>query len=301
LERRAQEVFSSGELSAGSPLGRSWLRGGVRYECQRAQGTDIGYLEGQRPTSVRAQQCFPGARLGATFEPIPQLELRATGLYGARFATLGERFGMSASMRGNPQLRAERGVGADLGFRLGQRLKRAEFQAQGSGYYRQTYDVIAYQRVALGYVRPFNLDQGRFLGADLQLAADAWSMLRCKGSISLLHARSIGDDGDQGPIPFRSAWSGQVELTLYKEQLTRSLSLLSAGVTLSYRGQRFADPAGLIVIPSQASLDLLLNAALVERVFVKMRIENLANQLRYDALGYPLPSRGYYLSLETRY
>jgi outer membrane cobalamin receptor len=126
-------------------------------------------------------------------------------------------------------------------------------------------------------------------------------MLRCKGSISLLRARSVQEDGRQGPIPFRSAWSGQVEVTLYKQHLTSSLSLLSAGMTLSYRGQRVADPAGLIVIPSQASLDLLLSAALAERVYVKMRIENLTNQLRYDALGYPLPSRGYYLSLEMRY
>ncbi len=301
LERRAQEVFSSGELSVGTPWGPSWLRAGVRYECQRAQGTDAGYLEGERPDSVRSQQCFPGARLGATLAPIPGIELRVTGLYGARFATLGERFGMSASMRGNPQLQAERGLGTDIGLRVGQRLKRAEIHAQASAYYRRTFDGIAYQRVALGYVRPFNLDQGRFLGADLQLGVDAWSMLRCKGSISLLDARSVGQDGQRGPIPFRSAWSGQMELTVYKEHVTRSLSLLSAGMSLSYRGQRVADPAGLIVIPSQASLDVMVHAALVERVQLKLRIENVTNQLRYDALGYPLPSRGYYLSLETRY
>jgi len=300
LKRRAHEVFSSAELSAGSPWGPSWLRGGVRYECQRAQGSDIGYLEGQRAQAVRSQQCFPGARLGATLQPIPQLELRTTGLYGARFPTLGERFGLSASMRGNPQLQAERGLGADVGVRLGQRRSRAAIEAQASVFYRQTYDVIAYQRVALGYVRPFNLERGRFLGGDVQLSADAWSLLRGKASVSLLDARSVRADGQSDPIPFRSALSGQVELTVYKQHLTRALSYLSAGMTFSYRGQRFADPAGLVVIPGQGSLDALLSATLVEHAYVKFRIENLTNQMRYDTLGYPLPGRGYYLSLELR-
>lgn len=302
LERTAGELFASGEWSVGSPL---WdivfVRGAGRYQCQRAQGTDVGYLEGDRPHALKTQQCIPGGRLGLAVQPLANLQLRAMALYGGRFPTLGERFGMSASMRGNPGLEAERGYGFDVGARLTQPFPRGEIELESSGYFRNTYDVIAYQRVALGYARAFNLEQGRFLGADVRARVDALSLVRLNGSFSFLDARSVGRGDANSLIPFRSALSGQGELELYKRYARRMISLWSVTTVLSYRGARYADPAELIKIPAQLTLDVAASAKLWAHFDVKFRVENVTDQQRFDTLGYPLPGRGYYLSLEGRY
>lgn len=301
LTRRAHELFVTTELSAGQRLANMvFLRGAARYQCLRAVGTDQGYLDGSHEQSISNTQCLPGARLGLSVEPLPALVIRSSGIYGARYPTLGERFGVSASMRGNPSLNAEQGFGADLGVSWSKQFDPLVAAIESNVYARRTDHIIAYQRVSLGYVRPYNLDEGRFFGGDLRVILSAWEKLRATGQISLLDAERIEDGKRSGVIPFRSAVSGQVELYAHTGALTEDLSDLGLRLSAYFRGRRYADPAGLIEIPAQATLDATLNVAVRKAIDLRFRIENLTSSARFDALGYPLPGRGYYLGLEVR-
>ena len=302
LERRAHEVFATNEWSVSQRFAR-WLyvRGAGRYQCLRATGSDIGYLEGERPAQVTNSQCLPGARVGVSAEPIGDLHVHSTVLYGARYATLGERYGVSASMRGNPTLAAERGFAADLGAVWAKQSPSLSGSVSSNVFYRSTNDVIAYQRVSLGYVRPFNVELGRFFGADATLALEAASLLRLKLSASYLNAQRIEEGQNVGQIPFRSNLTGQAELTLFRADPWPGVSRVSLGVLGDYRGRRFADPANLVEIPAQATMDLLAQGQFNRQVDLRLRIENLTNAARFDALGYPLPGRGCYLSAELRF
>lgn len=301
LARRAHEFFMTGELSAGQRLADMvFLRGAARYQCLRAEGTDQGYLDGVHQASVENTQCLPGARFGISVEPTPSLTLRSSAIYGARYPTLGERFGVSASMRGNPDLNAEQGFGVDVGASWSKQVEPVVLSIESNAYARRTDHIIAYQRVSLGYVRPFNLQEGRFRGGDVSIALDAWDKIRVSGQLSLLDAQRFEDGDKKGPIPFQSALSGQMELYAHTGQLTHDVSDLGLRLIAYYRGKRYADPAGLIVIPDQATLDGTLNITVKEALDLRFRVENLTNSARFDALGYPLPGRGYYLGLEAR-
>ena len=83
---------------------------------------------------------------------------------------------------------------------------------------------------------------------------------------------------------------------------TRVVRLVKLAVTYFYEAARYADPAGLIVIPSQGSLDVDAEVALLnDHLAVRGRLSNLLDQTRVDFIGYPLPGRAGYASMEARW
>jgi iron complex outermembrane receptor protein len=73
-------------------------------------------------------------------------------------------------------------------------------------------------------------------------------------------------------------------------------------VTYFYESSRYADPAGLIVIPEQGSLDVEAELdAVHDRLALRARVANLLDQTRFDLIGYPLPGRAAYIALEAKW
>jgi len=73
------------------------------------------------------------------------------------------------------------------------------------------------------------------------------------------------------------------------------------GARLVYQSSRYADPAGQAVIPEQASLDV---DAAVEGLggaaVLRGRVSDLLDSPRFDVVGFPLPGRSAFVSLELR-
>jgi len=56
------------------------------------------------------------------------------------------------------------------------------------------------------------------------------------------------------------------------------------------------------VIPSQGSLDLESEVRLLsERLAIRARLANLLDQRRFDVIGYALPGRSLYATMEARW
>ena len=74
------------------------------------------------------------------------------------------------------------------------------------------------------------------------------------------------------------------------------------GVTLVYQSNRYGDFAGAGVIPEQASLDADAGLLLLERrLWLKARVVDLLDAKRWDVVGFPLPRRSVFVSLEARF
>ncbi|HXN32758.1 MAG TPA: TonB-dependent receptor, partial [Polyangiaceae bacterium] len=100
----------------------------------------------------------------------------------------------------------------------------------------------------------------------------------------------------------------QPELTVVPRMELRSrirAAPVDAGklsVTYFYESSRYADPAGLVVIPEQGSLDVDAEVgAFRDRVVLRGRLVNLLDQTRFDLIGYPLPGRAVYVALEAKW
>lgn len=245
----------------------------------------------------------PMARIAARYAPAPWLALFASAARTVRVPTLGETFGASAVLRGNPELREERGLGVDAGARLEAGMDTIRASAELTGFARIADDLIAYRRSSLGGVRPYNVGQARVVGGEAVGAVDALRHLRADVAVSVLDPRDAdAPAGRSDLLPYLARLVVAPGLALYAEdpfdpEFFERIALESR---LVFRGERVADPAGLIILGSQAWLDIEATLTFVDdRLAVRARVANVLDDQATDLLGLPLPGRSAHVAAEA--
>ncbi len=247
----------------------------------------------------------PSARLGVTVGRRPLTFLVNAGRY-ARVPTLAELYGLSGAVRGNEALTPEHGISADAGVRAAAppSWHLGDAAVDLFGFARYADDLIAYQTSSLGYVRPYNVGAARVLGAELAATASPVRFVRVDLSATVQDPRDVSPGRTLGndllPYQPRLILTPRVE---FRAPLpSRTVPAMKLAAAYFYEAARYADPAGTEVLPAQGSLDLegeleLLSGHLV----LRGRVANLLDQPRFDFIGYPLPGRAGYLTLEARW
>ena len=249
------------------------------------------------PTSTQ-----PMARASGSYAIGQDSELSLSAARYARVPTLGELYGISGGARGNPALRSEQGYVFDAGGKGRIPLGRTGV-AYGEvfAFARFVDDLIAFRRASLSYLRAFNVGQSRTLGVETQLGISPWPFLLLEANATILDARDTSTE-PAAQLPFRSRLivAPRIELRSGRVQSLR-LERARLEVRYVYQSNRTADPAGLIRIPEQGSLDVEaelthFGGAWAVRAFA----QNILDQPRYDLIGYPLPGRAFFVSAEWR-
>lgn len=295
---RAQERIVSGTGLVQLEHGEFQTLALVRGSCLDVRGSEF-----ERATSV--DSCFFEGRWGGKWAVGGGFTLRSNAQRAVRPATLGERYGVSAGTRGNADLLPEQGWSFDTGVNyvkdLGPLLR---LDAELFGFARFAEQLIAYQRAALGYVRPYNVAESRTLGVEFAANVVLLSHLRLGGQLTALDPRdtSAGRTTINDLIPLLSRLTVGGEIEVFTENRPGLWSRAGLTWLLRYRGGRVADPAGLIVVPGQLVSDLTCAFQFWEnRLALRARLENLFDTSQFDTVGYPLPGRSFYSSLELIY
>jgi vitamin B12 transporter len=241
----------------------------------------------------------PLGRLGARLTLPHDVTLFANVGRYVRVPTLGETHGISAAVRGNPDLSPEQGISADLGARFA----TDNLYLDVFGFSRFASDLIVFRRSSFGAARPFNIGSARILGLEIAAGASALRMIRAELALAALDPRDATEGRGLGNdiLPFQARLVAAPFIELYRENLRRfSIDRISLGARFLYRASRVADPAGLIVLPEQSSLDLELGALVWRRrIGVRLRVANMLNTKSLDVVGLPLPGRSFHSSLEV--
>jgi vitamin B12 transporter len=263
-----------------------------------------------------AAQCRstrPGAHGCEHFEPTGRLGAGLRGKGYTLFAnlsryqrepTLGELYGAGVLVRGNAALRPELGLAADVGARGLLRVGAVALHAESSAFVRGASDLVSYARAAQGYVVPVNVGRARVAGLELALGGRAFERVDLGCNVTLLEPRDVTAGrrlrNDYLPFMSRLVLAPRVLVTT-GELAGWALKRADLSADLTYSSNRFADAAGLVVIPEQTTLGLTGAASWLSGVVVtRVRLANLLNAQRFDIVGYPLPGRSVYGSLEVR-
>ncbi len=246
----------------------------------------------------------PMGRVAARIAATSLLAFSASAARYVRVPTLGEAYGASAVLRGNPDLLPERGVSLDLGARAdgGDAGDAVRASAAVTGFARFAEDLIAYRRTSLGGVRPFNVGTARVLGVEVEGALDLLHHLRAEVALTLLDPRDTDPDVTSDLLPYVARLVAAPSLELYAVEPfpAAPIERLSLAARLVARGERVADPAGLIVLPAQTSLDLDGLVSLSDdRVAIRARVANLLDDRATDTIGLPLPGRSFHIAGEA--
>jgi iron complex outermembrane receptor protein len=245
----------------------------------------------------------PTARAGARLRIAEGVDLLANAGRYARVPTLGELYGTSAVVRGNADLAPERGYLADAGARLSFSRPSVELYADVFGFARFASDLIAFRVSGLHFVRPYNVASARVLGVEVAGGAKLWSHARAELALTVLDPRdtSAGRTTANDLLPFRSRLVATPSIELYAGPWP-ALALERASVTarVAYSTAHNADPAALVTIPAQASLDLELSLSFWKgRLAARVAVTDVFDANRYDLVNLPLPRRSGHGSLEA--
>jgi vitamin B12 transporter len=251
----------------------------------------------------------PVGRVGAAWTQ-PTWELFANASRYVRVPTLGELYGLSVIVHGNPMLVAESGLGVDAGGRwsaprgVGVTGARAPWAYLG-GFARWTDDLVSYVRSSEGYVEPFNVGQARVAGAEAQLGAGVWRWIAVDVSGTLLDPRDVtpGRRTVNDVLPFQSRAVVVPRVVAdFRDVVLGPIRRVRAEVRWVYQSSRYADAAGLAVIPDQGSVDAeLLAQTAGGALTARLRVADLLDSPRFDVVGFPLPGRSAFLSLEAQW
>ncbi|MCL2779150.1 MAG: TonB-dependent receptor [Polyangiaceae bacterium] len=250
----------------------------------------------------------PAARLGGRLGS-NQFAVLANGGHYERSPTLGELYGVSGTTLGSPSLVAESGWTADLGVRAAI-APRGTFRGASLDVFvfsRHVDNLIRYRQSSLGYVRPFNVGVARISGIEFLAAAAPWRMLLAEVSATWTDARDKTPSrtltNDILPYQSRLVFAPRLELNLAgrrsaTDALEATLRKPKFSISYVYQSNRYADAAGLVVIPAQGSLDMDGQVEFVHHLTVRIRLADALNQSRFDVIGYPLPRRSLFAALE---
>jgi iron complex outermembrane receptor protein len=215
--------------------------------------------------------------------------------------TLGELYGMAPLVHGNDALRPESGVVVDGGVRA----KHRALYASATGFLRFADDLIGFVRSAQGFALPENIAKARVAGLELQAGARLFGFAFVEGTATFLDPRDVSPDRRtvNSFLPFQSALV--VSPRIGAEWRPRGLAWLGrlrGELRWNHQSSRYADAAGLAVIPEQDSLDAEVMAQLPdERASLRVRMTDLTDAPRWDVVGFPLPGRSLFVSLEAQW
>jgi vitamin B12 transporter len=222
-----------------------------------------------------------------------------------RVPTLGEVYGVSSTVHGNPALAPETGLTGDFGVRAqaprGTLVDGAYLDA--FVFARWADGLIAYERTGQGYVTPYNVGRARVLGLEILTGIAITPIVRVEVAATALDPRdtSPGRTTVNDILPYRSRFIAAPRVRAdWKTKSRRGVSAIGGEVRALYQSSRYVDPAGLGVIDEQATVDVEGDVALFDGLLtVRARVADLFDAPRTDIIGYPLPGRSVYAGLEA--
>jgi len=298
--------FGDRETSARRSASRAF--GTARYEPLGVLAFDVAAsiasirTEGPDSSPIYAS---PEVRGGVRARPIPELDFYANGNRYVRTPTLGESFGISDSVLGNPQLIPERGEGVEGGARFEKHFKSTLGLAlEGVFFARWASDLITYERSSFGALRPYNVGSARILGGELTGATVIARVLRIDGSLTITDGRdtSAAATPTADRLPLLATYVGAAGIHADFDEPFRSPTVerISLGSTFVARTPRPLDSTGTVLLPNQLVWDADVAVALAGgELIVRGRMSNLLDDKTTDLLGYPIPGRAGHLTLET--
>lgn len=275
------------------------VAGMVRGACYHTEGE---YIDLSRVRSQRVSHCpsAPDARLGVDYELTDWMRLLANVGHIWREPTLGERYGVSAALEGEPLLKPERTYSFDVGTRGRLPIGAVEVAWDAFVFRRASDDLVRYRRTSLYAFAPYNVGSSVFTGAELTLATELPLGFATQSTLTVVDPRdtTAGRRGPNDILPMTSRFTTFQELRWTHRAETRHLRHVTVGARYYHRSNRYADPAGSIVLPALQSIDAQANVELANpQLGLSAALNNAFDQRTLDYLGLPVPGRSFHVSM----
>lgn len=297
----SQLLFSRHGLSAAAHVTTEWLRSPAAAQPSWVRagvmiGDEVFLFDGVLAVNatLRIDQSGPftgfSPRAGALLLLPGGFEVRVNGGQAHRPPTFLELYVVQGNVVPNPDLRPERGLSADAS--AGFRNERAFVQLGGfAGIYE---DLISYEYYPPLFARPYNFLAARMMGLELEASVEPTPWLSAGASYTLLSTQNLKDDPRYylKSLPYRPMHKAHARVAVGPRWLRARGDVL-------WQSEQFTNRSQTVALDARA----FVNAGLVVQpwstVALALEVKNLLDVQSQDLDGYPLPSRGAYLTLSV--
>jgi len=231
--------------------------------------------------------------------PSDQVSLRANlGRYG-RLPSMLERYGNTGQLLGNPDLVPEKRYNADMGVHWARPGDRLRVSLDGALFAVWANDLITFRQTS-GYFRPANLGRARVLGSEGSVAFEWARRFRAFGQVTYTDARDREDvsGSKDKQLPFRP------RLRSYARPELENMPLggrwrWGLYADMDVTGGNYLDPNNLVETKNRVLFGAGWQIAAPQwGLRLVASAYNLANTPVVDLVGYPLPGRSVFLTLQ---
>ncbi len=275
------------EASGGEP---TWLRASVMAM------DELLLWDGQLVVapSVRVERAGPytllSPKVGTTVSLPVGLELRANAGRSHRAPSFLELYVRQGTLLPNPDLRPESALYADAAV-----VHRSETSFASVGGFVSLYeDLISYEAYPPGAAKPYNFTSARVMGLEAEGEWRPHPLLSGAFSYTLTMSNDLQRDGRfyLRELPYRPRHKLAARAMGGPRWLTGRLELVA-------QSAHFLSRDGAMSLPGRAFVHAGLSSTWGSRteLTVTCEVKNLFDARAEDFVGYPLPSRGVYLSV----
>lgn len=247
---------------------------------------------------------LPEARVGSSYALSDSLSLLSNLSRTVRLPTLGELYGTGPSVDGNPALTTEHSLNLDVGVRGQWSLGPGSIALDAFGFSRWSSDLVRYQRTSLNAFSPYNVGRARITGLESALATRWFGHWESETSLTLMDPKETTPSGrDTTPndvLPLSSRMVLSQWLGFFSAWSAIGAQRVGVGARYFYTSSRYADPAGLVVLPEQSLWDAEFSVHWAKpELIARLAVDNLLDRRAQDLIGMPLPGRSFSAALEA--
>jgi len=242
------------------------------------------------------------AKLGVSLRIVDELYSKSNVYRGFRNPTFAELFGNRGTLVGNPSLQPEKAVNIDSGLSY-------DFAATGwfdgghieATYYRHDVDrLIQFVQTSQFTAKPMNMNRAIIQGAETMASAKFLKRLRISLSYTYQQAKDHSGSRDtRGKyLPGRPRHELFAIAGWRESWLPWLVSDLF--VDLRYMSGNYLDMQNLLQIQNRMILGSGISWEFVNHFLASFSVRNILNDRISDLVGYPLPGRSYWGSLDVK-
>jgi outer membrane receptor protein involved in Fe transport len=280
---------------------------GLRWEIFRDDfGGEPGVPPSLAVSGVQVED-FLSPRLGVRFAPVPTLTLLGNIGRWPRVPNLSELFGTQGVVVGNPHLKPEVALNADIGFRYRPPSVGpfTQLALEYAFFDNQVDDLIVLVQNSQRVVRPENVTSASVRGSEVTVRGRVLDRVGLSANYTHQDAHDDGDvtflRGKQLPGRPADEAFGRVELGWSPTHPLPRLPGLWPGrvfYEVNAIAGNFLDRANVRSVGSRFLQDVGIELALpLPGVRLTLEGKNLGDDQTRDALGFPLPGRAFFATV----
>ena len=242
------------------------------------------------------------AKLGVSIRMMDEFYWKANVYRGFRNPTFAELFGDMGSLQGNSDLRPEKAINFDAGlyydFPQSSWFDGGHIEAT---YYRHDVNnLIQYVQTSIFTAKAMNLNKALLQGMEAQAYAKFMKRFKLAASYTYQRAKDISSNPDTHGkyLPGRPKHE-LYALASWKERWRPWFST-SLYCDLRYMSENYLDTQNLLMVTNRTLLGSGIAVTFIDRLTASFSVQNILNDMISDLIGYPLPGRSYWGSLEVR-